>query len=320
MSSRPVSLDHSETGSSVLSALELRNRLELQFRHLSPDERANQIDQLLEAHSRQRLSLNDSLAVAHNGQSLGVLTIARQTDGTINFWPVSLSAELSSKDADQIRTHLYSQAIEILESSDCWIAQCLLSPQDVSQSRELDAVGVPKLTELSFLAKSLDAPLPETSTPSSLRIETYESQFNRQRFANLLERTWQGTLDCPELNGSRTGLEALDGHGVAGEFSPARWLLFSVDQADVGVLLLTDHPDEQVWEIVYFGVASEARGQGLGRVILLEGLRRARQAGALEVVLAVDARNSPALKLYTKLGFRPFDRRIVHALLRAPAN
>ena len=318
MSCGPGTSDASVPDDSALSDSELQERLRIQFSSLDTQEQKSQIDQLLDAHSRRRLSLDNSLAIRVGDRICGVLTIAIQPDGTINFWPAAVVSSLRPEECAEMQRKLYSQAIDFFKESGSWIAQCLLAQQGVVASRELAAAGIPRLTELSFLARSLDEKLPPVPEQSMATIEEFDSEHNRERFANLLERTWQGTLDCPELNGCRSGVEALDGHQLAGEFSPDRWLLFSVDGADVGVLLLTNHPDEQVWEVVYFGVAAEARGQGLGRVILLEGLRRAQQAGALELVLAVDARNSPALKLYTELGFRPFDRRVVHALLRKP--
>ena len=310
--------DASVPDDSALSDSGLRERLLIQFSSLDAQEQKSQIAQLLDAHSKRRLSLNSSLAIHVDNHIRGVLTIAIQPDGTINFWPAVVVPGLRPEEISDIQRRLYSQVVDFHEQSDSWIAQCLLEQQDVAASRELTAAGIPRLTELSFLARSLEEEVPTRPEQPVARIEEFDPNSNRERFANLLERTWRGTLDCPELNGCRSGIEALDGHQLAGEFSPDRWLLFSIDGADVGVLLLTNHPDEQVWEVVYFGVAAEARGRGLGRVILLEGLRRAQEAGALELVLAVDARNSPALKLYTDLGFRPFDRRIVHALLRRP--
>ncbi len=320
MNRGPEMFQDSQRGSAALSDANLRERLRIQFSNADAQERNSQIEQLLESQSKKRLSLNRSLAIRVGDRIRGVLTIATQADGTINFWPAAVVSGLSPTESGEIQRQLYLEAVDFFERSDCWIAQCLLAPQDVSASRDLIAAGIPKLTELSFLARSLETKLPALPEQQSVEIQGFDAAANRDRFANLLERTWQGTLDCPELNGCRSGTEALDGHQLAGEFSPDRWLLFSIDGADVGVLLLTNHPDEQVWEVVYFGVACEARGRGLGRVILLEGLCRAQQAGALELVLAVDARNSPALMLYSELGFRPFDRRVVHALLRTPAE
>ncbi len=52
------------------------------------------------------------------------------------------------------------------------------------------------------------------------------------------------------------------------------------------------------------GVVSSLRGQGIGRRILAEGLRRAMAAPELEIVyLMVRADNIPAVQLYTAMGF-----------------
>lgn len=51
------------------------------------------------------------------------------------------------------------------------------------------------------------------------------------------------------------------------------------------------------------GVLPEQRGKGLGRAILLEGVRRLRAAGAKEVMLQVATENKNALHLYESCGF-----------------
>jgi mycothiol synthase len=52
------------------------------------------------------------------------------------------------------------------------------------------------------------------------------------------------------------------------------------------------------------GVAAPARGLGLGRALLLEGVRRLAGRGAGSVLLGVDAANTTARSLYQRSGFR----------------
>jgi len=52
------------------------------------------------------------------------------------------------------------------------------------------------------------------------------------------------------------------------------------------------------------GVLPEFRGKGLGRAILLEGIRRLKAAGAAEVMLQVATGNEGALRLYESCGFQ----------------
>ncbi|MCG2784695.1 MAG: GNAT family N-acetyltransferase [Anaerolineae bacterium] len=56
-------------------------------------------------------------------------------------------------------------------------------------------------------------------------------------------------------------------------------------------------------ELTYIGVAPEARGQGLGKSILLAFVESARTAGYTSVVLSVETDNPAALALYTRFGF-----------------
>lgn len=299
---------------------ELEHLLRIQFQALADADCDERVDQLLSSQAERRLTLNGSLVIECDGRISGVMTIARQPDGTVNFWPAVSVPGLDPFLARRIRRMLYSQAGSLFATDSCWIAQCLLTPEQVAESRELEMAGFPRLTELKFLARSLRKGPPPSGNSLPLGVECFQAEDNQQRFADVLERTWRGTLDCPELNGVRTADDALAGHRLAGKFAPERWLLFHLEGADVGILLLTEHPAERIWEVVYFGVTIEARGRGLGRRILAEGIRRARQSGVLELVLAVDVRNRPALKLYSDLGFRPFDRQVVHARVRPPLS
>lgn len=61
------------------------------------------------------------------------------------------------------------------------------------------------------------------------------------------------------------------------------------------------------------GVAPAWRGRGLGRALLVESLRRLREAGMDEAVLGVDADNpSGALRLYTGVGFKVLNQDAVY--------
>jgi ribosomal-protein-alanine N-acetyltransferase len=62
-------------------------------------------------------------------------------------------------------------------------------------------------------------------------------------------------------------------------------------------------------EVVYLGLAPEARGRGLGRALMLHGLGLVQQRPERVMALAVDQRNTPAVALYARLGFRTVRRR-----------
>jgi GNAT superfamily N-acetyltransferase len=66
-----------------------------------------------------------------------------------------------------------------------------------------------------------------------------------------------------------------------------------------------DASDPSIVNLYQMWVAPEARGQGLGRGLLREAIAWARNRKAKVVQLAVTTGDSPAMRLYTREGFRP---------------
>lgn len=93
--------------------------------------------------------------------------------------------------------------------------------------------------------------------------------------------------------------------------SPHTQYVLLVDEDDTaqgyaGLRALSGSTDADVQTIA---VAAAARGQGFGRVLLEELLRRAIGAGAREVFLDVRDDNEPARTLYASEGFEEIGRR-----------
>jgi GNAT superfamily N-acetyltransferase len=156
------------------------------------------------------------------------------------------------------------------------------------------------------LARPVEVPHPVLETI------VFDPRTNADRFARILEQTYSGSLDCPAINGVRTGSEALEGHRNSGVFDASRWKIYRDGGIDAGVLLLNDHPEQNSWEVVYVGVVPEARGRGLGKSMLLSGLSEARDSGRASVLLAVDRRNKYARRVYSELGFVELGLRAVY--------
>ena len=138
------------------------------------------------------------------------------------------------------------------------------------------------------------------------------SQANRDLFHLTLLRTYEGSLDCPELNGVRSIEEIIAGHMAQGNFRPERWGLAYDADRPVAVGMVTAVPDLEAWDLSYLGVVPEARQRGLGRALTEHILQVARQEHAPKLTLAVDDRNRPALQLYESLGFETVDFRDVY--------
>jgi mycothiol synthase len=299
----------------------LNEALRLQMQVFSESERSSRIEQLLESERRKLVSLDNCLICRSGSRIAGVLLLVSQSDGTVYVWPAETFGGLHPEDDSEIRRALYEEATRVIDAPEIWIGQSLLETDQEDQSHELAQNGFPRLTDLVFLNRSVethgeDSLSSDASISELWSSEPFDEATNGSDFAALVEQTYESTCDCPELNGTRDGRESLESHRQAGSHSADLWRLFRHEGQPAGLLLLTEHPPEAVWEVVYFGVAPQFRGMGFGKRILEAGIGLAQKSGILEIVLAVDVRNAPAMRLYEQLKFTQFDRRIVHARLR----
>ncbi|MCU0277691.1 MAG: mycothiol synthase [Candidatus Nanopelagicales bacterium] len=74
------------------------------------------------------------------------------------------------------------------------------------------------------------------------------------------------------------------------------------------------HAHERIGEVYVLGVATRARGTGLGKALTHAGLRYLAHLGLSTVMLYVDTSNQPAVKMYEQLGFRCADCDVQYAL------
>ncbi|MEI7631025.1 MAG: mycothiol synthase, partial [Actinomycetes bacterium] len=72
------------------------------------------------------------------------------------------------------------------------------------------------------------------------------------------------------------------------------------------------HAHEALGEVYVVGVDPNWQGTGLGRAITVIGLQHLRDLGLSQAMLYVDATNSPALKLYSSLGFTRWDTDVLY--------
>jgi GNAT superfamily N-acetyltransferase len=216
---------------------------------------------------------------------------------------------------------LVRAALTDLRSSGFRVAQAVLD-ESASQRGAIDLTrgGMPRVTELLYLERDTKLPLSLPShspeNPGGPMPQLEWSSFNpahEAEFRAILQATYASSLDMPELEGVRTLDDVIEGHRATGRFVPERWRLGQVpgDPDAAVVLLLSEVPNRDVWEVVYLGLTLAARGRGLGRAAIQQALELARpHVSRLE--LAVDLRNHPATRLYESAGFVPFDRRSVH--------
>jgi ribosomal protein S18 acetylase RimI-like enzyme len=286
---------------------EIRAAFRLLFQHLSSDECAARVCAALELLQQGKLD-RQGIFVLHEEEGLAGVQLCLPLAGAMGLvWPPQARA------GSQQRHHedrLLQAGCAWLRRQGIKLAQALLSPDEVPQGEPLLRQGFLQVTHLWYLRHDLTLPLPYLDAPARLQFRSY-AEIDPFLFQQVLQRTYEHTLDCPEINGLRTMDEVVRGHQAQGRHDPRCWWLASCASRPVGVLITTDLPDANSWDLSYLGVVPEARRRGFGREMVLQALCEARAAGTGRIGLCVDGRNRPAWDLYRALGFEPYDRREV---------
>jgi mycothiol synthase len=281
--------------------------LRLLFRDLDPLEREQRVTSALGLLSSGELD-PAGLFVEYNAAGLaGVLVCLPVPGASALFWP---PRSIVDADAAAREDRLLAHALDWVRERGAKLSQSLLTPDETPLAVSLERNGFRHVTRLWYLATDLDVPVGALATPSRLDYQPYDLNQPEILHQTLL-RTYEGTCDCPEINGVRTVEEVIAGHQAQGCFNPDRWWLALEAGRPVGVLLMTEMLASGDWDVSYLGIVPEARRRGFGRETMLKALFEAKAAGVSRVTLSVDARNAPALQLYRGLGFVPYDRREV---------
>ena len=257
---------------------------------------------------------NEPLYVALCGDAIcGTAWGQRQLGNIAVFWP----PKLMPGEQEQTALRLAEAVASALDDTAIEMTQAILPFADTSAVPALRHVGFRHLADLLYLACESDRFPAELPDSGSLEFEVYGDS-NDGRLAKVIERTYEDTLDCVGLNGVRSMDDIITGYRGTDVFWRENWLIVHRGGQDVGVLLLADHAQAGHWELMYMGLAPEARGHGYGRLITQHAAWLAEKAGVERIVLAVDATNGPARRMYESTGFEIWDRRTVY--VRFPAT
>lgn len=289
--------------------------LTLQFSGFDQGRRAETLAEALAGAAHGTLDLSGLLIAERDGQIGAVALVTLLPDRVGVTWPAASRLVDPAVRAGALAAVL-GGVIDVFEREKVVWGQCLADCSEHWDTAALLTAGFQSGGTLSFLARGL-SDLPEEPEEPALRWEEYDPGRNAARFARTLEETYRGSIDCPLINGLRSGAEALASHRLSGEFTPCWWRLYQHGGQDAGILLLGDHPDQDAVELVYVGVSPSARGAGLGGRLVREGLRLARERGRSALFLAVDERNSFAVRVYEGLDFVQLARRELYLWLRS---
>ncbi len=263
-----------------------------------------------------------ALLVRQGQRPAGALGFHRLSQGRgIVYLPLQLTPEALPPLA---RQSLAQQAAAVLEEQPGCLWQVLPGAEQAAGWRAwLFSLGFELLSSVQYWRYPVGTSSRRaTGAPPGEVVPA--AAFRPEELIQLVHRTYQHSRDFPELAGIDSPAEALASYYRTGTSGDRFWYVACTEGVPVGLLLLAQlaHQPKKQWELCYLGVEPRFRGRGWGRALLNHGLAEARSHGVQELLLGVDRRNEPALRLYRRLGFELFDQRELFCRLptTAPAT
>lgn len=260
---------------------------------------------------QRRIDLSDLWVAERNGQFVwAILPVPSPGRTMVLFVPPHVAPTLQ----DTVAPQLIEQVLAQSAANDVHLAQVLIDSGDVSVIRLFMHSGFERLAELVYMSRdSRRGDAESVQLPPRFGFYTYTPE-RHATFARTISETYQGSIDCPGLNGRRHIEDILEGHKAVGHFDPKLWFLLHDGMSPCGVALFNPASGSENVELVYLGLVPNARGRGLADLLLRQGLQFIYISGAKTTTLAVDSTNTPALVLYKRHRFKTICSRL--ALLR----
>jgi len=272
---------------------------------LSDTELDRHVDTLLRHADRYRFSLEQCLIARESGRIVAsCLAVDAPGRTTSLFLPGRRHfphiAQAVARLIDEACSKAYQRNVQLIQA---------IIPPDADHEAELyRQAGFRHLAELIYLETDLTQPIAMNSSVPSLKYTTYNAE-THALFSEVIEATYEGSMDCGSLNGARDIEDILASHRATGLFDANRWLVGFAEERPVGAVLLAENVQHRAWEVVYVGLLPAWRRQGYGQTLLCHAIQFARDAAATQMTATVDARNKPARGLYARFGFVELFRR-----------
>ena len=169
------------------------------------------------------------------------------------------------------------------------------------------AAGMTRQRELLIMERRLDDDLPEPVVPAGVQIRTFvpgqdEQEWLRVNAAAFAHHPEQALIDSDDLADRM----------AEPWFDAAGFFVATINETMVGFHWTKQHQD-QLGEVYVLGIAPSAAGRGLGKALLLTGLRSLQQRGSTRVELYVEADHRVAIELYLSYGFVTVSRDVMYA-------
>ena len=179
---------------------------------------------------------------------------------------------------------------------------------DAPAARALAATaGMVPRRELLIMERQLDDEVPEPVMPPGVQIRTFvpgqdEQEWLRVNAAAFADHPEQALIDSDDLADRM----------AESWFDPNGFFVATINDTMVGFHWTKQH-QEQLGEVYVLGIAPSAAGGGLGKALLLTGLRSLQERGSTRVELYVEADNRAAVELYLSYGFATVSRDVMYA-------
>jgi mycothiol synthase len=169
------------------------------------------------------------------------------------------------------------------------------------------AAGMTRQRELLIMERRLDDELPEPVVPAGVQIRTFvpgqdEQEWLRVNAAAFAHHPEQALIDGDDL-ADRMAEPWFDAEG---------FFVATREGVMIGFHWTKQHQD-QLGEVYVLGIVPSAAGRGLGKALLLTGLRSLQQRGSTRVELYVEADHRAAIELYLSYGFATVSRDVMYA-------
>ena len=180
------------------------------------------------------------------------------------------------------------------------------------------STGLTAVRELWLVRRPLHLPLPATALPDGVSLRTFVPGRDEEAW---LEANRRAFADHPEQGA--WSLADLRLREAEDWFDPSGFFL--AERADAGGARVVgfhwtkvhagggEYGPDPIGEVYVLGVDPDAWGGGLGKALVVAGLRHLRSHGLAHVMLYVDADNHTAVRLYERLGFTRWRTDVMYA-------
>jgi mycothiol synthase len=231
----------------------------------------------------------DAWLAEHNGMPLGYALLDDRGAALITVPPANEGRGVGTalREAAEARA---------LERGEALVRQYVPISNEAARAQLLAAGYWPAYSYFRMRMDLAAAPAP----PEDVRVRTFSRGPDDAPVHALVEEAMAGVPGNEPRSLESWQAAKVDKEG----WDPSLWLLHE-DAGGLAGVVLCERWEGSVGYVDYLAVAARARGQGLGRALLVHGLGALRDAGLGIAELSVQGENASATRLYESVGMRP---------------